>query len=43
MYKAVKYHNREEALAAFQKMLNRKREWVEKTEQEFSHLRQQLA
>lgn len=43
MYKAVKYNNREEALAAFRKMMERKREWVEKTEQEFSQLRQQLA
>lgn len=41
MYKAVKYNNRSEALTALQKMVERKKEWIEKTEQEFAMLRQQ--
>ena len=43
MYKNVKYNNRNEALAAFKKMVQRKKEWIEKTEREFSILRQQLS
>ena len=39
MYKAVKYENRNEALAAFRKMVERKKEWIKKTEQEFYMLR----
>ena len=41
MYKAVKYNNRNEALTALQKMVERKKDWIEKTEQEFAMLRQQ--
>jgi hypothetical protein len=41
MGKAIKYKNREEAIAAFRKMIERKRIWVEQTEQEFAQLRQQ--
>lgn len=41
MYKAIKYDNRNEALAAFRKMVERKKEWIKKTEQEFNSLRQQ--
>ena len=41
MDKAIKYKNREEAIAAFRKMIERKRIWVEQTEQEFAQLRQQ--
>ena len=37
-YKTVKYSNREEAAEALRKMIERKREWVEKTEQEFEEL-----
>ena len=32
-YKTVKYSNREEAAEALRKMIERKREWVEKTEE----------
>ena len=41
MYKAIKYNNKSEALAALHKMVERKKEWIEKTEQEFAVLRQQ--
>ena len=41
MYKAVKYNNKSEALTALRKMVERKKEWVEKTEQELAMLRQQ--
>ena len=41
MFKAVKYNSRKEALAAFQKMIERKKDWVERTEHEFTLLRQQ--
>ena len=34
VYEPVKYHSREEAVKALQKMVQRKREWVEKAEQE---------
>ena len=40
MYKAVKYNDRSEALAALRKMVERKKEWIEKTEQEFAMLRE---
>ena len=40
MYKAVKYNDRNEALAALHKMVERKKEWIKKTEQEFALLRQ---
>ena len=43
MFKAVKYNSRKEALAAFQKMVERKKEWVERTEQEFAMLRKQVS
>lgn len=43
MYKAVKYNNRNEALAALRRMMERKKKWIEKTEQEFTMLRQQTA
>lgn len=38
-YNAVKYNNREEAMAAFIRMRNRKREWLKKTEEELQQLR----
>lgn len=38
-YKAIKYANHEEALAAFRKMQQRKRDWIKQTEQEFRALR----
>ena len=38
-YKAVKYNSKEEAMAAFIKMRNRKREWLKKTEAELQQLR----
>lgn len=41
MYKTVKYNNRNEALTALRKMVERKKAWIEKTEQEFAMLRQQ--
>ena len=41
MYKTVKYNNRDEALTALRKMVERKMAWIEKTEQEFAMLRQQ--
>ena len=41
MFKAVKYNSIKEALAAFQKMIERKKDWVERTEREFTLLRQQ--
>ena len=39
--KAVRYNNRQEALVAFRKMIERKKDWVERTEHEFTLLRQQ--
>ena len=45
-YEAINYNSRSEALAAFRKMVERKKQWVEKTEKEFEQLalyRQQLA
>ena len=45
-YEAINYSNRNEALAAFRRMIERKKQWVEKTEKEFEQLalyRQQLA
>lgn len=41
MYKAVRYSDRSEALAALHKMVERKKEWIEQTEQEFAMFRQQ--
>lgn len=38
-YNAVKYNNRGEAMAAFIRMRNRKREWLKKTEEELQQLR----
>ena len=38
VYKTAKYSNREEAMEALRKMIQRKHEWVEKTEQEFEEL-----
>lgn len=38
-YKAVKYNSREEAMAAFIRMRNRRREWLEKTEENLLQLR----
>lgn len=38
-YQAVVYNNREEALAAYKKMVARKRKWVEETMKEFAQLR----
>lgn len=45
-YEAINYSNSNEALTAFRKMIERKKQWVEKTEKEFEQLalyRQQLA
>jgi len=39
MYKAIKYNTKEQALAAYRKMQERKRKWVEETEKEFLELR----
>ena len=38
VYEPVKYHSREEAVKALQKMVQRKREWAEKAEQELAEL-----
>lgn len=38
-YKAVKYSSKEEAMAAFIRMRNRKREWLKKTEEELEQMR----
>jgi hypothetical protein len=45
MYKKVIYNTREEAVAAFQKMVQRKREWVAQAEKELEELanKRQLA
>ena len=45
MYKKVIYNTREEAIAAFQKMVQRKREWVAQAENELEELanKRQLA
>lgn len=39
MYTAVRYDTREDAVAAFKKMIQRKREWIKNTEKEFEQLR----
>lgn len=41
-YQAVKYNSREEAMAAFIKMRDRKREWLKKTENELKELRAEV-
>ena len=38
MYKKVIYNTKEEAAAAFQKMVQRKREWVAQAEKELDEL-----
>lgn len=38
MYTKVKYKNREEAIAAFRRMVQRKREWVAQAEKELEEL-----
>ena len=38
MYKKVIYKTKEEAVAAFQKMVQRKREWVAQAEKELDEL-----
>lgn len=38
-YKPVKYSTREEALAAYNRMLERKREWVKEMEADIKRLR----
>lgn len=40
-YTAVKYSTREEAVAAFRRMVQRKKEWMENTEKEFERLRKE--
>ena len=40
MYTKVKYKNREEAIAAFRRMVQRKREWVAQAEKESEELSQ---
>lgn len=42
MYKTVKCNNRNEALTALRKMVGRKKAWIERPEQEFAMLRQQM-
>jgi hypothetical protein len=39
MYKAIEYNSKEEVLAAYRKMIERKRKWIEETEQELARLR----
>ncbi len=39
MYTAIKYNTQEDAVAAFKKMMQRKREWIKQTEKEFEQLR----
>lgn len=36
---AIKYENRDAALAAFKRMVQRKRDWMERTEKELKELR----
>lgn len=38
-YTAVKYKTRDDAVNAVKKMMQRKREWIERTEKEFRELR----
>ncbi len=38
-YKTIKYSSKEEAVNALNKMRQRKREWIDKTLQEFAELR----
>jgi hypothetical protein len=38
MYKKVIYNTKEDAIAAFQKMVQRKREWVAQAEKELEEL-----
>lgn len=38
MYKKVIYKSKEEAVAALQKMVQRKREWVEQAEKELKEI-----
>ena len=40
MYKKVIYNSKEEAVAAFRKMVQKKREWVEQAERELDELSQ---
>jgi len=40
MYTKVKYKNREDAIAAFRRMVQRKREWVAQAEKELEELSQ---
>lgn len=40
MYTKVKYNNKEEAVAAFKRMVQRKREWVAQAESELEELAQ---
>ena len=37
MYKAIEYNSKEEVLAAYRKMIERKRKWIEETEQELAN------
>lgn len=36
----IKYKNRDEAAAAFRKMKQRKKEWLEQTDREFKQIRE---
>lgn len=38
-YKAIKYSNKDEAINALNKMRQRKKEWIDRTQQEFAELR----
>ena len=40
MYTKVNYNSKEEAVAAFRRMVQRKREWVEQAEKELEELSQ---
>ena len=41
MYKKVKYDSKEDAVAAFRRMVQRKKEWVAQTERELEELAQE--
>ena len=36
----IQYKNRDEAIAAFRKMKQRKKEWLEQTDREFKQIRE---
>ncbi len=42
-YKPIKYNNREEALAALRRMVQRKKEWEKKVQEDFVLARKEAA